>query len=153
MAGVFIYENARTSSGVRVARRTPRLVEEFSSIGGPASWHGACLGVLPVRFSLYPGDSFRKMLIGPATFLTKKRSRITYRYIDNRQYVLEIRGMPALEIDCVEFCKALADETRQGILKLLQSAASCVSAISSRSLPPRNRPFPITCACCVAPGW
>ena len=25
--------------------------------------------------------------------------------------------MPTLEIDCVEFCKALADETRQGILK------------------------------------
>ena len=38
--------------------------------------------------------------------------------------------MPALEIDCVEFCKALADETRQGILKLLQERGElCVGDI------------------------
>ena len=38
--------------------------------------------------------------------------------------------MPAIEIDCVEFCKALGDETRQGILKLLQERGElCVSDI------------------------
>lgn len=38
--------------------------------------------------------------------------------------------MPTIEIDCVEFCKALADETRQGILKLLQQRGElCVSDI------------------------
>jgi ArsR family transcriptional regulator len=38
--------------------------------------------------------------------------------------------MPTREIDCVEFCKALADETRQGILHLLQSRGElCVSDI------------------------
>jgi DNA-binding transcriptional ArsR family regulator len=38
--------------------------------------------------------------------------------------------MPTREIDCVEFCKALADETRQGILQLLQSHGElCVSDI------------------------
>lgn len=38
--------------------------------------------------------------------------------------------MPAIEIDCVTFCKALADETRQGILKLLQDRGElCVSDI------------------------
>lgn len=38
--------------------------------------------------------------------------------------------MPTREIDCVEFCKALADETRQGILQLLQSRGElCVSDI------------------------
>lgn len=38
--------------------------------------------------------------------------------------------MPSREIDCVEFCKALADETRQGILQLLQDRGEmCVSDI------------------------
>jgi ArsR family transcriptional regulator len=38
--------------------------------------------------------------------------------------------MPTREIDCVEFCKALADETRQGILHLLQGRGElCVSDI------------------------
>ncbi|MEA3336492.1 MAG: metalloregulator ArsR/SmtB family transcription factor [Chloroflexota bacterium] len=38
--------------------------------------------------------------------------------------------MPAIEIDCVEFCKALADETRQGILQLLrQKGELCVGDI------------------------
>lgn len=38
--------------------------------------------------------------------------------------------MPAIEIDCVEFCKALADETRQGILKLLRERGElCVGDI------------------------
>lgn len=38
--------------------------------------------------------------------------------------------MPTIEIDCVEFCRALADETRQGILKLLQQRGElCVSDI------------------------
>ena len=36
------FENARTSSGVRGACRTPRLVEEFSSIAVPAGRPGAC---------------------------------------------------------------------------------------------------------------
>ena len=38
--------------------------------------------------------------------------------------------MPTIEIDCVEFCKALADETRQGILQLLLSQGElCVGDI------------------------
>lgn len=38
--------------------------------------------------------------------------------------------MPTREIDCVEFCKALADATRQGILQLLQDRGElCVSDI------------------------
>jgi ArsR family transcriptional regulator len=38
--------------------------------------------------------------------------------------------MPTREIDCVEFCKALADETRQGILQLLQNRGEqCVGDI------------------------
>ena len=32
-------------------------------------------------------------------------------------------------IDCVEFCKALADETRQQILKMLVEGERCVSDI------------------------
>jgi ArsR family transcriptional regulator len=32
-------------------------------------------------------------------------------------------------IDCVEFCRALADETRQGILELLLEGEKCVSEI------------------------
>jgi ArsR family transcriptional regulator len=34
---------------------------------------------------------------------------------------------PTLEIDCVDFCKALADETRQAILQLLVEGEKCVS--------------------------
>ena len=34
---------------------------------------------------------------------------------------------PVLEIDCVDFCKALADETRQAILQLLVEGEKCVS--------------------------
>jgi ArsR family transcriptional regulator len=35
-----------------------------------------------------------------------------------------------MAIDCVEFCKALADETRQGILSLLQARGElCVTDI------------------------
>jgi ArsR family transcriptional regulator len=34
---------------------------------------------------------------------------------------------PILEIDCVDFCKALADETRQAILQLLVEGEKCVS--------------------------
>ena len=34
---------------------------------------------------------------------------------------------PILEIDCVDFCKALADETRQAILQLLIEGEKCVS--------------------------
>ena len=38
--------------------------------------------------------------------------------------------MPSREIDCVAFCRALADETRQGILQLLQARGElCVSDI------------------------
>jgi ArsR family transcriptional regulator len=37
-----------------------------------------------------------------------------------------------MAIDCVEFCKALADETRQGILSLLQAQGElCVTDIVS----------------------
>jgi ArsR family transcriptional regulator len=40
------------------------------------------------------------------------------------------QAMPAIKIDCVTFCKALADETRQGILRLLQDQGElCVSDI------------------------
>lgn len=34
-----------------------------------------------------------------------------------------------MNIDCVEFCKALADDTRQKILVMLQSDEMCVSDI------------------------
>ena len=34
-----------------------------------------------------------------------------------------------MEIDCVEFCKALADDTRQQILVMLQTGEKCVSDI------------------------
>lgn len=38
--------------------------------------------------------------------------------------------MPVIEIDCVEFCKALADDTRQGILRLLlEQGELCVGDI------------------------
>ncbi len=38
--------------------------------------------------------------------------------------------MPVIVIDCVEFCKALADETRLGILELLRERGElCVSDI------------------------
>ena len=33
---------------------------------------------------------------------------------------------PILEIGCVDFCKALADETRQAILQLLVEGEKCV---------------------------
>jgi DNA-binding transcriptional ArsR family regulator len=35
-----------------------------------------------------------------------------------------------MRIDCVEFCKALADDTRQQILVMLQTGEKCVSDIS-----------------------
>jgi DNA-binding transcriptional ArsR family regulator len=35
----------------------------------------------------------------------------------------------SLSIDCVEFCKALADETRQRILEMLLEREMCVSEI------------------------
>jgi ArsR family transcriptional regulator len=42
----------------------------------------------------------------------------------------ETSAVPTRDIDCVEFCKALADETRQGILQLLQTRGElCVSDI------------------------
>jgi ArsR family transcriptional regulator len=33
---------------------------------------------------------------------------------------------PSIQIDCVDFCKALADETRQAILQLLVEGEKCV---------------------------
>ena len=36
---------------------------------------------------------------------------------------------PAIVIDCVDFCRALADETRQAILRLLLQGEMCVSDI------------------------
>ena len=36
---------------------------------------------------------------------------------------------PTIIIDCVDFCKALADETRQAILRLLLQGEMCVSDI------------------------
>jgi ArsR family transcriptional regulator len=36
---------------------------------------------------------------------------------------------PTIAIDCVDFCKALADETRQAILRLLLQGEMCVSDI------------------------
>lgn len=36
---------------------------------------------------------------------------------------------PMIIIDCVDFCKALADETRQAILRLLLQGEMCVSDI------------------------
>jgi len=35
--------------------------------------------------------------------------------------------VPSIQIDCVDFCKALADETRQAILQLLIESEKCVS--------------------------
>ena len=35
--------------------------------------------------------------------------------------------VPSIQIDCVAFCKALADETRQAILQLLVEEERCVS--------------------------
>jgi ArsR family transcriptional regulator len=34
-----------------------------------------------------------------------------------------------MQVDCVEFCKAMADETRQGILEMLLEGEKCVSDI------------------------
>jgi ArsR family transcriptional regulator len=34
--------------------------------------------------------------------------------------------MPSIEINCVDFCRALADETRQQILQLLVAGDCCV---------------------------
>ena len=36
---------------------------------------------------------------------------------------------PTIIIDCVDFCKALADETRQDILRMLLQGEMCVSDI------------------------
>jgi ArsR family transcriptional regulator len=37
---------------------------------------------------------------------------------------------PTIEIDCVAFCRALADETRQGILRILLQGEKCVSDLA-----------------------
>jgi ArsR family transcriptional regulator len=37
---------------------------------------------------------------------------------------------PTIEIDCVAFCKALADETRQAILQMLLEGEQCVSDLT-----------------------
>jgi DNA-binding transcriptional ArsR family regulator len=37
---------------------------------------------------------------------------------------------PTIEIDCVAFCKALADETRQGILRILLEGEKCVGDLN-----------------------
>ena len=37
---------------------------------------------------------------------------------------------PTIEIDCVAFCKALADETRQAILQILLEGEQCVSDLT-----------------------
>jgi ArsR family transcriptional regulator len=37
---------------------------------------------------------------------------------------------PTIEIDCVAFCKALADETRQAILQMLLEGEKCVSDLT-----------------------
>ena len=37
---------------------------------------------------------------------------------------------PIIEIDCVAFCKALADETRQTILQMLLEGEKCVSDLA-----------------------
>jgi ArsR family transcriptional regulator len=37
---------------------------------------------------------------------------------------------PSIEIDCVAFCKALADETRQTILQILLDGEKCVSDLT-----------------------
>jgi DNA-binding transcriptional ArsR family regulator len=38
---------------------------------------------------------------------------------------------PTIEIDCVDFCKALADETRQAILQVLVEGEQCVNDLVS----------------------
>ena len=38
---------------------------------------------------------------------------------------------PTIEIDCIAFCKALADETRQAILQMLLEGEKCVSDLSA----------------------
>ena len=37
---------------------------------------------------------------------------------------------PTIIIDCVDFCKALADDTRQAILQMLLQGERCVSDIA-----------------------
>ena len=37
---------------------------------------------------------------------------------------------PSIEIDCVAFCKALADDTRQTILRILLEGEKCVSDLT-----------------------
>lgn len=37
---------------------------------------------------------------------------------------------PTIEIDCVAFCRALADETRQAILHMLLEGEKCVSDLT-----------------------
>jgi DNA-binding transcriptional ArsR family regulator len=39
---------------------------------------------------------------------------------------------PSIQIDCVAFCKALADETRQAILQLLVEEEQCVGDLVAR---------------------
>jgi DNA-binding transcriptional ArsR family regulator len=39
---------------------------------------------------------------------------------------------PTIEIDCVDFCRALADETRQTILQILLEGEHCVSDLTER---------------------
>jgi ArsR family transcriptional regulator len=38
--------------------------------------------------------------------------------------------VPTIEIDCVAFCKALADETRQRILQVLLEGEKCVTDLT-----------------------
>jgi ArsR family transcriptional regulator len=39
---------------------------------------------------------------------------------------------PTVEIDCVDFCRGLADETRQAILQMLTEGEKCVSDLVER---------------------
>jgi DNA-binding transcriptional ArsR family regulator len=50
---------------------------------------------------------------------------VLYRYISKYQWVRGHR----VTIDCVEFCKALGDDTRQQILVALQEGEKCVGDI------------------------
>jgi ArsR family transcriptional regulator len=58
--------------------------------------------------------------LNPLTNLVNGR---IYRYIDIILYIMKT------EIDCVDFCKALSDPTRQKILEMLLSGEKTVSEI------------------------
>ena len=59
---------------------------------------------------------------------------------------------PTIVIDCVDFCKALADETRQAILRMLLQGEMCVSDIVD-ALACRNPLSPITWVSSRAWAW